>query len=87
VREENINEVRAEEKAQMQAQKKKDTTKSKASKALLVRNKTPAKPMKALIKQKKQVRFISSNDKEGVVATPVKSTSRGRAIKPRVMFE
>jgi phage/plasmid primase-like uncharacterized protein len=86
VREEYINEVRAEEKAQMQAQKK-DTTKSKTSKALLVRNKTPAKPMKALTKQKKQVRFISSNDKEGVVATPVKSTSRGRAIKPRVMFE
>jgi hypothetical protein len=24
---------------------------------------------------------------EGVVATPVKSTSRGRIIKPRVIFE
>jgi DDE superfamily endonuclease len=50
VREENIDEVRAEEKAEKQAQKKKDTVKMTASKALLVRNKSPTKPKNALIK-------------------------------------
>jgi hypothetical protein len=87
VREENIDEVRAEEKAEKQAQKKKETTQMIASKALPVRNKSPAKPKNALIKQKKQVRFTSSEIKEVVVETLVKASSRGRAIKPRVIFK
>jgi glucan-binding YG repeat protein len=74
VREENIDEVRAEEKAEKQAQKKKDTAKMTASKALLVRNKSPTKPKNALIKQKKQVRFTNSDVREVVVETPVKAT-------------
>lgn len=37
VREENIDEVRAEEKAEKQAQKKKETEQKKAEKALLVK--------------------------------------------------
>jgi hypothetical protein len=45
------------------------------------------KPKKALIKPKKQVRFMGSTQEEGVVSSPVKSTSRGRAIKPRKIFE
>jgi hypothetical protein len=38
VREENINKVRIKEKAQMQAQKKKEAPKSKALKSLLAQN-------------------------------------------------
>ena len=53
MREENIDKVRVEEKAKKQAQKKKETIKIIASKALLVRNKSPTKPKNALIKQKK----------------------------------
>jgi hypothetical protein len=44
VREENIDKVRLKEKAKKQAQKKKETTKIRALKALLVRNKSPTKP-------------------------------------------
>jgi hypothetical protein len=58
-----------------------------ALKALLVRNKSPIKPKNALIKQKKQVRFIGSDIKEVVVETLVKASSCGRAIKPRVIFK
>ena len=58
-----------------------------ALKALLVRNKSLAKLKNALIKQKKQVRFTSSEIKEVVVETLVKASSRGRAIKPRVIFK
>jgi hypothetical protein len=52
-----------------------------------VRNKSPTKPKNALIKQKKQVRFTNSDIKEVVVETLVKASSRGRAIKPRVIFK
>jgi hypothetical protein len=79
--------VRLKEKEQLQAQKQKEAPKSNLPKSLLVRTKTPTKPKKALIKPKKQVRFIGSAQEEGVVSSPVKSTSRGRAIKPRKIFE
>jgi hypothetical protein len=42
--------VRVKEKAEKQAQKKKETTQMIALKALLVRNKSPIKPKNALIK-------------------------------------
>jgi len=73
--------VRIKEKAQMQAQKKKEAPKSKALKSLLAQNKTPAKPKTALNKLKKQVCFIGSDKEEGVVLTLAKSTSRGCVIK------
>lgn len=87
VREENIDEVRIEEKAQLQAQKKKEAGQKKVAKALPVRIKTPAKPKKALVIKKKVVRFISGDIDKGALETPVKQSSRGRAIKPRVIFE
>jgi hypothetical protein len=87
VREDNIDEVRVEENAQKEAQKQKEAPKSKALKSLPVRTKTPAKPRRALVKSKKQVRFVGGAQEEGVVSTPVKSTSRGRAVKPRKIFE
>ena len=87
VRKENIVEVRIEEKAESQAQKRKEALNSEAQKSLPVRTKTPAKPKRALVKSKKQVRFMGGAQEEGVVASPVKSTSRGRAIKPRKIFE
>jgi hypothetical protein len=67
VRDENIDEVRAEEKAEKQAQKRKETAQKKAEKGLIVRVKTPVKPRKALVKKKKEVRFIN-RDIRGVVA-------------------
>jgi DDE superfamily endonuclease len=87
VREDNIAEVKIEEKAQKKAQKEKEALQSKALKAIPIRTKTPTKPKRALVKPKKQVRFVGSAQEEGVVASPVKSTSRGRAIKPRKIFE
>jgi hypothetical protein len=87
VRADNIDEVRIEEKAQKQAPKKKKVPKSEALKSLPVRNKTLAKPKTALNKNRKQVRFVGVEKTEGVVAIPVKSTSRGRIVKPRVIFE
>ena len=87
MRKDNIDEVIIEEKAQNKAQKQKEVPKSKAQKSLLVRTKTPAKPKRALVKSKKQVRFVGGAQEEGVVASPVKSTSRGRVIKPRKIFE
>jgi len=44
-------------------------------------------PRRALNKAKKEVRFIGGNTEEGVVSTPAKASSRGRAIKPRKIFE
>ena len=87
VRKENIEEVRAEEKAKKEAQKKKETTQTQALKGLPVRIKTPTKPRKALVQRKKVVRFVGGDIKGGVPETPVKQSSRGRAIKPRVIFE
>jgi len=52
--------VKIEEKAQNKAQKEKEALKSKALKAVLVRIKTLTKPKRALVKPKKQVRFIGS---------------------------
>ena len=52
--------MRIEEAIQNKAQKEKETPKSKASKAVLVRTKTPTKPKRALVKPKKQVRFVGS---------------------------
>ena len=60
MRKDNIDEVRIEEKAQNKAQKEKEASKSKALKAIPVRIKTPTKPKRALVKPKKQVRFVSS---------------------------
>ena len=57
----NIDEVRIEEKAQLQAQKKKEVREKEVSKALLVRTKTPAKARKALVIRKKVVSFVSSD--------------------------
>ena len=79
--------MRIEERAQNKAQKEKEAPKPNALKAIPVRTKTPAKPKRALVKPKKQVRFVSSAQEEGVVASPVKSTSRGRTIKARKVFE
>jgi hypothetical protein len=52
-----------------------------------VRNKTPIKLKVALNKQKKKVRFIGSDKQGGVVITLGKSTTRGRVIKPQVIFK
>ena len=79
--------MRIEERAQNKAQKEKEAPKSKASKAVLVRTKTPTKPKRALVKPKKQVRFMGSAQEEVVAVSLVKSTSRGRAIRPRKIFE
>lgn len=87
VRKDNIDEVRIEERAQNKAQKEKEASKSKALKAIPVRTKTPTKPKRALVKPKKQVRFVGSAQEEGVVASPVKSSSHGRVIKPRTIFD
>ena len=86
-RKENIEEVRLEEKAKKQAQKKKEAAQTQALTALPVRIKAPAKARKALVVKKKVVRFISSNVEEQGVETPARQSSRGRAIKPRVIFE
>jgi hypothetical protein len=87
VRGENIDEVRIEEKAELQAQKEKEAKQKKVPKALPVRIKTPAKPRKVPVLKKKVVSFINGNINGGVLETPVKQSSRGRAIKPRVIFE
>ena len=87
VRKGNIDEVRVEEAAQNKAQKEKEAPKSKALKAVSVQTKTPTKPKRAPVKPKKQVRFVGSTQEGGVVSSSVKSTSRGRAIKPRKIFE
>ena len=87
MRGENINEVRIEEKAELQAQKEKEAKQKKVPKALPVRIKTPAKPRKVPVLKKKVVSFINSNINRGVLETPVKQSSRGRTIKPRVIFE
>jgi hypothetical protein len=87
VRAGDINKVRIEERAQNKAQKEKEAPKSKASKAVSVRTKTPTKPKRALVKPKKQVRFMGSAQEEVVAVSLVKSTSRGRAIRPRKIFE
>jgi len=79
--------VRVEEKAEKQAQKKKEAAQTQALKALLVRIKAPAKARKAPVVEKKVVRFISSDVEEQGVETPARQSSRGRAIKPRVIFE
>jgi hypothetical protein len=71
----------------LQAQKEKEAKQKKVLKALPVRIKTPAKPRKVLVLKKKVVSFIDSNINGGVLETPVKQSSRGRAIKPRVIFE
>jgi hypothetical protein len=63
-RKDNIKEVRVEEKAKKQAQKKKEAAQTQALKALPVRIKAPAKARKALVIKKKVVRFISSNVEE-----------------------
>ena len=52
--------MRIEERAQNKAQKEKEAPKSKALKAVLVQTKTPIKPKRALVKLKKQVRFMGS---------------------------
>ena len=52
-----------------------------------MRIKTPAKPRKALVKKKKVVRFVDSDINKGGPETPAKQSSRGRAIKPRVIFK
>jgi hypothetical protein len=83
----NIDKVRIEEKAQLQAQKKKKAGEKKVSKALPVRTKTPAKPRKVLVIKKKVVSFISSNINKRGPETLVKQSSRGHIIKPRVIFE
>ena len=48
-------------------QKKKETAQKKAEKDLLVRPKTPIKARKALVSQKKVVRFNDSSVKEVVL--------------------
>ena len=70
-----------------QVQKKKEIPKSEVLKSLPVRNKNLAKPKIVLNKYRKQVWFVGVEKTEGVVAIPVKSTSRGRIVKPRVIFE
>lgn len=87
VREENIDKVRIEEKAQLEVQKKKEAGQKKVAKALPVRIKTPAKPKKALVIKKKAVRFVSGGVDEGVLESSAKQSSQGRVIKPRVIFE
>ena len=52
-----------------------------------MRIKTSVKPRKIPVLKKKIVSFINSNINGGVLETPVKQSSRGRAIKPRVIFE
>jgi hypothetical protein len=74
--------VKIKEQAQKQAQKTKKAPKPEALKSLLVRNKTFAKPKTALNKNRKQVRFVGVEKTGGVIAIPVKSTSRGRIVKP-----
>ena len=62
----NKEEVIAKEKAEQQAQKKKETTQKKAEKDLLARPKTPTKARKASVSQKKVVWFDDSSAKEVV---------------------
>jgi hypothetical protein len=79
--------VDAEEKAEKQAQKQKDAIASKASKDLLAKAKSPAKPRKAPVYKKKVVRFIGSNPEGGVAAVLVKVTKTGCVVKTPVIFE
>ena len=79
--------MRIKEKAELQAQKKKETTQKEVLRALLVRIKTPTKARKVSVLKKKVISFINSNINGGVLETPVKQSSRGRTIKPRVIFE
>ena len=83
----NKDEVIAEERAERKAQKKKETAQTIALKDLLARPKTPTKAVKALVSQKKVVRFDGSDIKEVVAPEPAKRTNRGRAIKTPVIFE
>ena len=52
-----------------------------------MRIRTPTKARKVSVLKKKVVSFVDSNINGGVLETPVKQSSRGRAIKPRVIFE
>jgi hypothetical protein len=67
----------AEEKAEKQAQKKKETAIKTASQDLLVRIKAYIKARKALVIKKKVVRFVDSDAKEGVSAARAKRTISG----------
>ena len=79
--------MRIEEKAQLQAQKKKEAGQKKVAKALPMRIKTLTKPRKALVIKKKVVRFVGGDINKGVLKSPAKQSSRGRAIKLRVIFK
>jgi len=86
-RKDNLEEVRAEEKAEKQAQKRKETLAKKASKAVPAVYKSPAKPRKAPIRKKKAVQFINV-DAMGVVASATqKRTTSGRVVKQPRTFE
>jgi len=86
-REGNRAEVVAEEKAEKQAQKKKKASVSKASKDLLAKAKSPAKPRKAPICKKKVVRFVGGDSEEVVPALSQKRTLSGRTVKTPIIFE
>jgi hypothetical protein len=73
--------VRIEEKAQLQAQKKKEAREKEVLKALLVRTKTPAKPREALVIRKKVVSFISSDINGGGARNTIKTELPGACDK------
>jgi len=73
--------------AEKRTQKEQHTAQTKALKAHPVRIKPYAKPKKALVTKKKVMRFVGGDTREGSAETPAKQSSRGRAIKPRVIFE
>ena len=80
-------EVEAEEKAERQAQKKKETLVKKASKDPLMKTKAPVKAQKAPIHEKKVVQFSGVDEEGGVPAEPQNQTSKGCIIKKPVIFE
>jgi hypothetical protein len=86
-RKDNLEEVRAEEKAEKQAQKRKETLTKKASKAIPAVHKSPAKPRKAPIRKKKAVQFINVDAMGVVVSATQKRTTSGRVVKQPRIFE
>ena len=83
----NIEEVTAEEKAERQAQKKKEGAGKRTTKNVPAEKKTSTQPTKASKSKQKVVRVNNSSASEGGVLQAVKQTTRGRTIKPPVVCE
>jgi hypothetical protein len=79
--------IEAENKAAKAAQKEKERQVKQAVKPSQKEPTTLAKAGKALVGKKKEVRFVSVNQEEGVLESPAKHTSTGRVVKLPQRFQ